>query len=119
MLLIVFAVLGVVGIGAGIVALVRNVNQIWHPGGTGLTWPTVLTFASGLALAIASLFIVYPYSETVRIVGFPFPAAAWEKHGDRWRDFVGALTLPLYCANIVFAFVLPHLALRVLRRRAG
>lgn len=116
-MLFVFVLLGAAGILAGSIALARNVRQMRSGGEARFGHLVWLTLATGIALAIGSFFVVYPYSERSRIVGFPFPAAAWEKDGNHWLDFVSPLSPVFSCANAVFAFVLPHLFLRVLRGR--
>jgi hypothetical protein len=117
MLLVGLIAVGLAEIVAGSLALRKNVRHARAPGQRRLA--VVLAFAVGLALAAGSLFVVYPYGDNARIVGFPFPAAAWERQGDRWRDFVGLTTLPFTCANALFAFLLPHLFLWALRKRTG
>ena len=117
MLLIVLIAVGLAVIIVGSLALVRNIRRARAPEQKRLA--IVLAFAVGLALSAGSFFVVYPYGDDARIVGFPFPAAAWERQGDRWHDFVGLTTLPFMCANALFAFLLPHLFLWALRRRTG
>lgn len=106
---------GLASLVAGVVALLRNQRDVASP---RLSLRVRLgTWVIGLSLATASLFVSYPLGDTHRIVGFPFMAAAWEKHGDNWEDFVGPLTIPAYLANALLALTLPQLALRLLRSR--
>lgn len=119
MLLTVLIVVGLAVIVAGAFALARNVRQVLLQKQRKALSSILLTFAVGLVLAVGSFFVVYPHGDNARIVGFPFPAAAWERHGDRWHDFVGLATLPFMCANALFAFVLPHVFLWAFRRRTG
>ena len=119
MFLLVFMVVGLAGIGAGSFSLVRNVRESRRRVEQRKVVAVLVTSAIGLMLAAGSFLVAYPYGKNMRIVGFPFPAAAWERHGDHWMDFVGPLMLPFMCANAWFAFVLPHLVIRVLRRRTG
>lgn len=61
----------------------------------------------------------YSMNASTRIVGIPFPAAAFEKHGDVWMDFVGAMTLPLLLANAAFFLLMPQIPVLLwLRTRA-
>jgi len=119
MLLITATVLGLVGALLGSFALARNVRQ-WRslPHKRARAF-ILVAFALGTVLAASSFFVSYPYSATVRVVGFPFPAAVFEKHGEHWRDYVGPLTAPFSFANAWFAFVLPHLLVRTFRRKTG
>jgi hypothetical protein len=48
----------------------------------------------------------------VRILGFPFPSAVFERSGDYWLDFVGPLTLPALLANFVICLMLPPALLK-------
>jgi len=77
-----------------------------------VNWSLVIT---GLALAVGSVFITYSPSPTVRIMGFPFPAAAWEYSDGKWLDFVGITTLPFYAANFIIFLFLPQLCFVVFR----
>jgi len=78
---------------------------------------TLVVVASAL-LAVASIFVSYPLDSSHRILGFPFMAAAFEKHGARWEDFVGPLTLPAYVGKVIFAFMLPQTVILLWRWRA-
>jgi len=107
--------LGLAILVASVVALRRNQRDVASP---RLSLRVRLgTWILGLVLATASLFVSYPLGDTHRIVGFPFMAAAWEKHGDHWEDFVGPLTIPAYLANAILALTLPQLVPRLLRAR--
>jgi hypothetical protein len=117
MLLLLFLLIGLAVIGVGSFALARNVCDLRRQHEKKTLVVLTTTSAIGLVVAAGSFLVVYSYGENARIVGFPFPAAVWERHGGHWEDFVGPLTLPFTCANAWFAFVLPHLILRVLRRR--
>ena len=116
MLLITAMIFGLVEGILGSIALVRNVCAWRLRKNVRVTKFVVLSI--GIALAFASYFVTYSYSSTVRIIGFPFPAVAFEKHGSHWLDFSGPLTLPFMCANAWVALVLPHLALRIFQRVA-
>jgi len=119
MFLLVLMVVGLAGIGAGSISLVRNVRESRRRLEQRQLVSLLVASAIGLMLAAGSFLVAYPYGENTRIVGFPFPAAAWERHGGHWMDFVGPLMLPFMCANAWFAFVVPHLVIRVVRRRTG
>jgi len=107
--------LGLATLVANVVALRRNHRDIAYP---HLSFRARLgTWVIGLSLATASLFVSYPLDDAHRIVGFPFMVAAWEKHGDHWKDFAGPLTIPAYLANALLALTLPQLALRLLLAR--
>ncbi|MGC4064790.1 MAG: hypothetical protein QM784_09130 [Polyangiaceae bacterium] len=118
MLLIIVMGLGVVVGVSGSFALTSNVRH-WRP----IRWnrahvAILVTHFIGIALALGSLFVVYPYGPKTRIIGFPLPAAAFEKHGELWLDFSGPLTLPFSCANAWFGFVAPHVILWTARKIA-
>jgi hypothetical protein len=51
--------------------------------------------------------------ERIRILGFPFPAAAFDSHG---ADYLGPLTLPSLFANAVAWMLIPDICLYVWRR---
>lgn len=107
--------LGLAILVANVVALQRNQRDI--ASAVSSFRIRLGTWLIGIVLATASFFASYPLGDTHRIVGFPFMAAAWEKHGDHWEDFVGPLTIPAYLANAILALTLPQLALRLLRAR--
>jgi hypothetical protein len=104
-------VLGLIGLVCGAIALARNRRDLTASDLSLLIWRAALLV--GVLLAAFSLFAAYPLDPTHRIVGFPFMAAAWERHGDHWEDFVGPLTFPAYLANAAFAFAFPQLLLRI------
>ena len=109
-------VIGVIGLVAGAIALVRNRRDTSSAELSSGAWRAALLV--GAVLAVLSLFAWYPLDKSHRIVGFPFMAAAWEEHGSHWEDFVGPLTLPAYLANAAFASMLPQLVLRARSWRA-
>jgi len=119
MLLLAFMVLGIAGMVGGSVAMMRNIRQARLRPSKRKVLVVIAVFGIGVALALASFRVVYPYGERTKVVGFPLPAASWEKHGDHWLDFVGPLTLPFSWANAWFAFVLSHLVFRALQRKTG
>jgi len=79
--------------------------------------PELVGLLIGVGLGAGSLFITYNYSPTLKIYGFPFVTAAFQKEGTGWTDFVGPLTLPATVGNAVVAFVLPQIGLAVLLGR--
>lgn len=50
----------------------------------------------------------WPYSADIRIWGFPFPAASFERVGDSWLDFVSPLTLPIWLFDLALCIYLPQ-----------
>jgi hypothetical protein len=106
--LLTFVMIGLVVIVAGSIALARNVRESRGQAQKKSRLVVTAAFELGLILAAGSFLIVYPSGENARVVGFPLPAAVWERHGGHWMDFVGPLMLPLMCANAWFAYVLPH-----------
>ena len=112
-----FVLIGIAGIVSGSAALIRNIRQARGEKDKKFRMLIIVVFAFSVILTVSSFFVVYPYGENTRIVGFPFPSAAFERHNDRWLDFVGPTTLPFGVANAWFSFVLPHLVLWVFRRR--
>lgn len=61
-----------------------------------------LWVACGLLGIAAGFLIAYPLDEKTRIYGFPFPSAIFERNETgQWLDFVGPLTFPLACLNVV------------------
>jgi hypothetical protein len=117
MIMIIFILVALAVIISGSVALSRNVRQMKEQRNGKFYFLVMIMFAVGVVFAIGAFFIVYPYRQNLRIVGFPIPAAAFERHNGIWVDFVGPTTLPFMCANSWFGFVLPHLVLRTIRRR--
>ena len=111
-------ILGLVGILAGGVAA-RAVRLHIHR--ASLRWwrvQRVPILVGALCAAILSG-ATYSMNASTRIVGIPFPAAAFEKHGDVWMDFVGAMTLPLLLANAAFFLLVPQIPVLLwLRTRA-
>ena len=97
----------------GTIVWIRNVRDWRARSHTKVHTTRSLLFSVGVGLAAASYFVRYPYGANVRIIGFPFPAAAFEKHGTHWLDYSGPLTLPFVCANAWVAFVFPHLVLKL------
>ena len=55
----------------------------------------VVTVAMGTVAGQASYFV----DENTRIVGIPFPAAAFQREDGVWLDFVGPMTGPFMLAN--------------------
>jgi hypothetical protein len=117
MFLVGLDLLGFAGLIAGGIAFVRNRrDQRSHPQDSRALLMFVLV---GILLSVASPFVEYPFGDSDRVVGFPFVAAVFERHGKHWDDFVGPLTLPAYIANATFWLLLPQLVLRVARSRKG
>lgn len=68
----------------------------------------------GLALAAASMFMIWPYDTNTKIVGFPFPAAVFQRESEtsQWQDYVGPMTSVFVCLNALFWLLIPHLPLQ-------
>ena len=83
----------------------------------------ILAWTLGILLGIIAAFITYPYSDTVKIFGFPFPAAAFKLEQGRWLDYVGSLTGPFTFGNFLVGLGLGHLivlgTIRARRRKAA
>lgn len=116
-----FVLIGVSGLLHGGLALARNVQS--SP--AGRTRWLVAAFSAGVALAVGALFVCYPCGGSGWICGFPFPAGTStpgavgairnrELPGVYFavRGFVDPLAYPMQLVNLVFAFLLPQLALR-------
>jgi len=79
-----------------------------------------LLITIGVALGCATYFISYYESPTLRIIGAPFPAAAFQLENGRWYDYVGWITAPAMFLNFLVAALVPPaaLALRLRLTRA-
>lgn len=85
-----------------------------------LNWKKALWLAIlGLMLAFGSLLIEYPYSNDIRIHGFPFVAAAFQLEGDHRVDFIGPLTEFYTILNALVFFLLPSFALILIHYSRG
>lgn len=73
--------------------------------------------ALGVVAAACSCSIRYRYTDKYFAVGFPLPAAAFEI--STGADFVGPLTLPLMCLDVLLSAALPlaTLVIAVVLRR--
>lgn len=118
-LLLAFAILGLAILLLGVVALRhlwRTRDQIrqsilWRIGRS-------IAIALSIALAVASVFISYPYRTPEgagRIVGFPFVAAYFDHAG---FDYVGLITYPAALGNALVWFSVPWIALAACGRIA-
>jgi hypothetical protein len=63
----------------------------------------------GIALGSTLFGFTIHYSPTVKTVGFPFLAAAFELQGAHWVDYLAAFTLPAAIGNFVVGVLTPHL----------
>jgi hypothetical protein len=113
---LVFALLGLVGSIAGVVATIRNLRELSGPRRPVSRLLDIAAAVGGIVLAFVCYHATYSYSDTMRIWGFPFSAAVFEKHGNHWLDFVGPVTGPAAVGNAIFGLVLPQLGVRTLRR---
>jgi hypothetical protein len=116
MLLLAFFLLGLSGLIAGVVATIRNLSELSMPRPPLSRLLEIAAVVGGVAFAYGCYRARYTYSDTVRIWGFPFFAAAFEKDGGAWMDFVGPMTAPAAVGNAIFGLVFPQLGLRALRR---
>jgi hypothetical protein len=112
--IIVLAILGVIGIVAGILASrVGTDRRTAAPAGRFARHFRISKWI-GVGLALASWpltgLMSYPYDDGPgrpgRIAGVPFIAAYFDQHG---ADFVGPFTIPAVLGNSVFWFYFPRL----------
>ncbi len=73
-------------------------------------------FVAGIVMGLPAVTMFYPVDENTLILGFPLPAAAFERHGEGWMDFVSPFTIPFLIANFIFWLTLPHAACFLWRR---
>lgn len=73
-------------------------------------------FVAGLVMGLPAVTMSYPVDENTLILGFPLPAAGFERHGEAWLDFVSPFTIPFLVANFIFWLTLPHAACFLWRR---
>jgi hypothetical protein len=110
MMILAFGVLGIVICAGGFFAgrylyLAISTRRI---GGWWIVGESVAA-VTGIVLGCFLAVIVYPYSPTARIVGFPFMSAVWELSDGKWLDFVGPLTLPAAIGNLIVGFAFPQI----------
>jgi hypothetical protein len=118
MLIVAFGILGILICGGGsfagrylyVAISARRIGGRWIVGESVVA---VIGIVLGCFLAV----VVYPYSPTARIVGFPFMSAIWELSDGKWLDFVGPLTLPAAIGNVVAGFALPQILFALVVRR--
>jgi uncharacterized membrane protein HdeD (DUF308 family) len=98
--------LGVILLVGGITAVIyrRRHRDRMHAS----TFVNVVLIFVGVALAAYSTIVTYQVSPTLRLVGFSFPAAAWEFGGSYWADFAGPMTLPLTFLNAMVWLLAPQ-----------
>ncbi|NUP08862.1 MAG: hypothetical protein HOW73_22675 [Polyangiaceae bacterium] len=110
---LVLAIVGLIGIVAGIVSSrIAKKRRTEFPNGRFAKWFNVSMWL-GLGLAVASWPLTglmgYPYPDDLgrpgRVVGIPFIAAYFDHLA---ADFVGPLTLPAILANCLFWFHFPR-----------
>ncbi len=116
---VVLFVVGIVGLVLGVMAARYARRQLRSAGRT--YWRAQLVpLCVGAVVAALLTLCTYPVSASARIVGLPFPVAAFEKHGDVWMDFVGITSIPFFIANAAFWLLLPQLLVAWrLRRNRG
>jgi hypothetical protein len=119
MLIIAFGILGILICGSGFFAgrYLYEAISARRIGGWWIVAESVVAVI-GILLGCYLAIVVYRYSPTARIVGFPFMSAIWELSDGKSLDFVGPLTLPAAIGNIFAGVAIPHLlfALSVRRR---
>jgi len=105
-------ILGVVVLLVGGVAA-RYLFRTLQKGRLGLYWLTaeVVALLGGLGLGAVLFTLRYHYSPTIRIIGFPFPAAFLELHSGYWDDYGGPLTLPAMLGNFLVGLLAPQIIL--------
>jgi hypothetical protein len=84
---------------------------------SSLRWRWVAIGLGAMAAASACL-VRHQYTDKYLVVGFPLPAAAFEI--STGSDFVGPLTLPILCLDVLLVAALPLAAVAIavaLRRR--
>ena len=121
-MLYVFMIVGALILLLGMTATLLNVKTYRQ----GLITTRVFLTIPGIGAILAgcSLFVVWPYDINTKIVGFPFPAAAWERDSDGgpWIDFVGDITTPMFFANGVcwaVSFQIPLFLWQRARKKSG
>jgi len=120
MLVLGFAAFGLFGIVLAVIAICANRHRA-KCGAVSARWLVARRWSwlLGVALGIGSYFIWYPLhdgSETWRVMGFPFFAAAFDPHGS---DYVGITTIPAVVGNFLFFAALPQFILWVTGRSRG
>jgi hypothetical protein len=103
---------GVLFLAAGLIAFLRNRRRP-----TPVILRVTVAIVSALLVGLSFQFS-YPLGDAHRIVGFPFMAAIFQRDGDRWTDFLGAMTYPAFVGNCLFALALPQVALFIWRTHA-
>lgn len=106
----IYTLLGFAVLAAGAVAM-RFLDRIFKHGQLGRVWTfaqvVALVASAGLGIA-AVVHSRYPTPD-VRLLGFPFLAAAFERSPTGgWTDFVGVLTLPAMVGNFLVGFFIPQ-----------
>ena len=120
MLILGFAIFGLLGIALAVVAVHSNRQRVVNGTATA-RWLAARRWSGlfGLVLGIGSYFISYPLQdqgETWRVMGFPFFAAAFDSRGS---DYVGITTIPAIIGNFLFFLALPQLILWASGRSSG
>ena len=120
MLILAFAIAGLLGIVLAAIAAASNRRRAAR-GTAPSRWLIARRWSGplGLLLGIGSYFISYPlqdHGETWRVMGFPFFAAAFDPYG---ADYVGITTIPAIIGNFVFFLALPQLILWATGRSRG
>ena len=120
MLVLGFAIFGLIGIVLAVVAI-RSNRRTAMSGNPSKDWLLAhrLSGPIGLVLGVASYFIwynVHDNGQTWRVMGFPFFAAAFDSQGS---DYVGLTTIPAVIGNFLFFAALPQFVLWATGHRRG
>jgi hypothetical protein len=76
-------------------------------------WPAI---AVGIFLGAAFAFVTYSFGPDLKIVGFPIPAAAWERWDNKWVDFVGAITPIAMFFDFLIGLTFPQIVTAIIRK---
>lgn len=104
---------GFIVLGAGFLAYLRNRRV---PRSTALRIAVLVT---GVVVATVVVNTKYYLDDSHHVLGFPFLAAVFIRHGDHWVDHLGPLALPAYVGNLLFGLALPQIALFAWRKLSG
>jgi hypothetical protein len=86
----------------------RNLKSVIHRAG--------IKFISYLALDVLSLgvgvwfvLLTWKWSETVKFIGFPIPAAVWQFSNGVWLDFISPISLLVWGLDFIIGIGIVHL----------
>ena len=61
-----------------------------------------------VCIGLGSAYLFWNYTETTRLVGFPFPFAAFQLENGKWIDYVGIFSLPIFFLDFLLIYYFPH-----------